>query len=59
MMSSTNLQNLENVVKELEDVIKLIILRWEHYPELSRWAQYNHRSSHKREVGRLEFEKGR
>lgn len=34
--------------------IKWKILRWEDYPELSRWAQWNHKSLYYMESGRLE-----
>lgn len=36
--------------KDLVDVIRLRILRWDNYPRLSKWAQHNHKGPSKREA---------
>lgn len=44
--------------KDLVDVIRLRILRWDNYPGLSRWAQHNHKGPSKREAGGSQIGKG-
>lgn len=42
--------------KDITEVIKLRILRWEDYAGLSQWAQYHHKGPH-REKGKTVREK--
>lgn len=40
-------------------MIKLKLLRWGDYPEISWWAQCNHKDPYKKEAGRSELEEGK
>lgn len=40
--------------KDFEDVIKLRVPRWEDYPRLSQWAQWNPKDFYEREIGESE-----
>ena len=44
--------------KDLVDVIRLRILRWDNYPRLSKWAQHNHKGPSKREAGGSQIGEG-
>lgn len=44
--------------KDLVDVIRLRILRWDNYPGLSRRAQHNHKGPSKSEAGESQIGKG-
>lgn len=36
--------------RNFADLIKLRVLKWKDYPELFRWAQYNHKCQRKGDV---------